>query len=106
MGLVSPHTDFDYARIVLDQLAHSLAPKTPQLGQVANAVMFLESGVLDGHGSAHLGEATLLRPAGLPGAESFESLNRTSGHFDSSLVELRRIRGRHPQPRGTDEHGR
>jgi hypothetical protein len=45
MGFLSPHTDLNNAWIILDQLAHGLPAQTPRTGEIADAIVFLKSGV-------------------------------------------------------------
>jgi hypothetical protein len=49
VGLLSAHSDFDNPRIVFDQFADGLAPKTPQLSKFANSVMLFEGGAIKRH---------------------------------------------------------
>jgi hypothetical protein len=41
VGLLATQTDLDYARVVLDQLAHGFPAESPQLRKFANAKVFL-----------------------------------------------------------------
>ena len=49
--VLASHPDFDNARIILDQLAHGFAAQAPHLGKFPDAVVFLESGVINQHGN-------------------------------------------------------
>ena len=49
VGLLSAHSDLDNPRIVFDQFADGLAPKTPQLSQFADSVVLFEGGAIKRH---------------------------------------------------------
>jgi hypothetical protein len=44
---LAPHSDFDNARIIFDELPYSFAAKFPQVSQLTDAVVSLESGVIE-----------------------------------------------------------
>jgi hypothetical protein len=49
MRLFPAHADFYNTGIILNQLSHRLAPEAPKLGQIADPVMLLKSGILGEH---------------------------------------------------------
>jgi len=49
MGFLSPHADLDNARVVLDKFSHGFTTKAPCSGEVADAIVLFERGVIKRH---------------------------------------------------------
>jgi hypothetical protein len=49
MGFLSPHTDLDNSRVVLDEFSHGFTTKAPYSGEVADAVVLFERCIIKRH---------------------------------------------------------